>query len=223
MLNLKIEEARYNYCKQREMKLENIKIQKKIAEFWSWFLKNEPLLYYGTDHKDRRREVLCQISAELKKLNKHLVFELSPILEGELKEFIVSADGIKEAFHIVRQLIKYAPKHPNWVFIAFRPRLACNDLTISMGAIDFSYDDLFFRYVQTDKEFGIELNVRNFNQTIWEKNALFILLDALIGEYDAATEIDWVEWTVLDETQAEELFPFVELRKLVDERKQKRV
>lgn len=216
-------EARYNYCKQREMKLENIKIQKRIAEFWSWFLKNEPLLYYGTEDKDRRGDVLCKVSEQLKRLNKHLVFELSPILEGELKEFIVSADGIKEAFHIVRQLIRYAPKHPNWAFIAFRPRLACNDLTISMGSIDFSYDDLFFRYVQTDKEFGIELNVRNFNETIWEKNALFILLDALIGEYDAATEIDWVEWTVLDETAAEELFPFVELRKLVDERKQKRV
>jgi len=205
------------------MKLENIKTQKRIAEFWNWFLNNEPLLYYGTEHKDKRREVLCQISEQLKKLNKHLVFELSPILEGELKEFIVSADGIKEAFKVVSQLIRYAPKHPNWQFIAFRPRLESNDLSISMGAIDFSYDDLFFRYVQTDKEFGIELNVRNFNQTVWEKNALFILLDALIGEYDAATEIDWVEWTVLDETQADELFPFVELRKLVDERKRKRV
>lgn len=204
------------------MQLENIKTQKRIAEFWHWFLKNEPLLYYGTENKERRVEVLHQISEELKKLNKHLVFELSPILEGEVKEFIVSADGIKEAFKTVRQLIRYAPKHPNWQFVAFRPRLESNDLTISMGAIDFSYDDLFFRYVLTDNEFGIELNVRNFNQTVWEKNALFILLDALIGEYDAATEIDWVEWTTLDETEAAELCPFVELRDLVDKRKKKR-
>lgn len=204
------------------MQLENIRTQKKIAQFWSWFLKNEPLLYYGTEHKDRRNEVLQQISQQLKKLNKHLVFELSPILDGELKEFIVSADGIKEAFKIVQQLIQYAPKHPNWAFIPFRPRLESDDLSITMGTIDFSYQDLFFRYVQTDKEFGIELNVRNFNQTVWEKNALFILLDALIGEYDAATEIDWVEWTVLDENEADELFPFVELRNLVDERKQRR-
>ena len=204
------------------MQLENIIIQKKIAEFWDWFLKNEPLLYYRTEHKAERVDVLFQINEQLKKLNKHLVFELSPIQEGEFKEFIVSADGIKEAFRTVRLLIRYAPKHPNWRFIAFRPRLESNELSISMGTIDFSYDDLFFRYVLTDNEFGIELNVRNFKQTAWEKNALFILLDALIGEYDAATEIDWVEWTVLDEKEESELFPFVELRSLVDERKKKR-
>ena len=204
------------------MQLENIKVQKKIAEFWSWFLKNEPLLYYGTEHKDERTDVLFQINEQLKKINKHLVFELSPILEGEFKEFIVSADGIKEAFNPVRLLIRYAPKHLNWHFIAFRPRLESNELSVSMGTIDFSYKDLFFRYVLTENEFGIELNVRNFKQTAWEKNALFILLDALIGEYDAATEIDWVEWTVLDEKEEDELFPFVELRNLVDERKKKR-
>ena len=40
--------------------------------------------------------------------------------------------------------------------------------------------------------------------------------------YDAVTEIDWVEWVELDEQKEEELFPFVELRKLVDARKEKR-
>jgi len=53
-------------------------------------------------------------------------------------------------------------------------------------------------------------------------NALFVLLDSLVGEYDAVTEIDWLEWVELDEQEEEELFPFVELRKLVDERKEKR-
>lgn len=204
------------------MKLENIKQHAKIAKFWDWFLKNEPLLYYGTEHPSNRIDIIEKISLRLKDLNKYLVFELSPIKEGEYKELIISADGIKEAFSTVLQVVKYAPKHKNWRFTAFRPRMESDDLSISTGLIDFSYNDLFFRYVLTDKEFGVELNIRNFKYTDWEKNALFVLLDSLVGEYDAVTEIDWLEWVVLDEQEEEALFPFVELRKLVDERKEKR-
>lgn len=204
------------------MKLENIKQQAKIAKFWDWFLKNEPLFYYGTEHPRNRIDIVEKITDQLKSLNQYLVFELSPIKEGEYKEFIISADGIKEAFAAVLEVVKYAPKHKNWRFIAFRPRMESDDLSISTGLIDFSYNDLFFRYVLTDKEFGVELNIRNFKYTDWEKNALFVLLDSLVGEYDAVTEIDWLEWVELDEQEEEELFPFVELRKLVDERKEKR-
>ncbi len=204
------------------MQLENIQNQKQIAQFWAWFIANEPILYYGTENIVHRREILEEVSKQLKAINKHLVFELSPIREGEFKEFIISADGIEEVFPIVIQLIKFAPNHKNWQFTAFRPRMESNDLSISTGLIDFSYNDLFFRYVLTDKEFGVELNVRNFNQTDWEKNALFILLDALIGEYDAVTQLDWVEWIELDEQKEAELFPFVELRNIVDERKKRR-
>lgn len=204
------------------MQLENIQIQKQIAQFWAWFIANEPILYYGTENPEHRMEILEEVSKQLKKINKHLVFEMSPIRVGEFKDFIISADGIEEAFSTVIQLNKYAPKHKNWRFTAFRPRMESTDLSISMGLIDFSYNDLFFRYVLTDKEFGVELNVRNFKHTDWEKNALFILLDALIGEYDAVRELDWVEWTELDEQEEEELFPFVELRSIVDERKKKR-
>jgi len=204
------------------MQSEDLQKKKQIAQFWAWFIANEPLMYYGTENPAHRMEILEEVSKKLKYLNKHLVFELSPIREGEYKEFIISADGIEEAFSIVIDLIKYAPKHQNWQFTAFRPRMESNDLSISMGLIDFSYKDLFFRYVLTDKEFGVELNVRNFKQTDWEKNALFILIDALIGEYDAVTQLDWVEWVVLDEQEEDNLFPFVELRKIVDERKKKR-
>ena len=204
------------------MRLEMVQLQKSIAEFWSWFLKNEPFLYYGTENEKDRVEILETLSKQLKKFNKHLVFELSPIREKEFKELVISADGIKEAFSSVTQLIKYAPKHPHWVFTGFRPRMESDDISISMGSIDFSYDDLFFRYVLTDTEFGVELNIRNFKYTDWEKNALFILLDALIGEYDAVNEIDWVEWVALKEEECDSLFPFVELRNLIDERKNKR-
>ncbi|MEM6317830.1 MAG: hypothetical protein AAF960_09170 [Bacteroidota bacterium] len=205
------------------MQLENKFLLRQIATFWQWFLDNEPRLYYGTENTTHRGEILSTVSDQLKKINKHLVFEMSPIREGEYKEFVISADGIKEAFQTVQMLTRYAPEHPNWQFIAFRPRLESTDLSISFGDFDFSYKDLFFRYVLTDNEFGVELNVRNFQYTDWEKNALFILLDALVGEYDAVNEIDWVEWEALKEEEEEHLFPFVELRKLVDERKRKRL
>ena len=47
-------------------------------------------------------------------------------------------------------------------------------------------------------------------------------MDALLGEYDAVMKIDQVNWIKLDEANKENLFPFIQLRNLIDERKKKK-
>jgi len=48
------------------------------------------------------------------------------------------------------------------------------------------------------------------------QNAIYLLLDNLIGEEDVAKKIDWIEWVSLDEELKDSLLPLIELRQLVD-------
>jgi hypothetical protein len=66
---------------------------------------------------------------------------------------------------------------------------------------------------------GIELNIRNYNGNPHMQNAIYILLDALLGEYDVTMEIDWIDWAELDEENLDNLLPLIELRSIIDNRK----
>jgi hypothetical protein len=53
-------------------------------------------------------------------------------------------------------------------------------------------------------------------------NAIYVLLDGLIGEYDMETKISWIERKELDETKLDSLHRIVELRDIVDNLKKKK-
>lgn len=196
--------------------------EKAIKNFWGWFMKNEHLFYFGTDNEAERETLFNQVSAQLKALNETIVYEFSPIRKDNTKEFCISADGMKDAFDDVKEILNFAPKHEHWEFTAFRQRIPNESLVIKMGAIQIGYDDIYFRCGEQEGEFGIELNIRDYTESGREQNAILILLDALIGEYDAVMEIDFVDWKKLDESKKENYLPFVALRRIIDERKMNR-
>ena len=169
----------------------------------------------------KRLMVFEKLRNKLKVINENLTFAISPIKEGELRSLVISADGMKAGFEAVLDLVKVAPDHPNWKIISFRERLNKDNLSINFGGYNIGYDDIYFRYVN-EEEFGVELNIRNYKSTGKEQNAIYILLDTLLGEYDTVTEIDWIEWVALDENNIDNLYPLIELRKLIDQKKEDR-
>ena len=56
--------------------------------------------------------------------------------------------------------------------------------------------------------------------TLYE--AVYILLDGLIGEYDMETKISWIERKKLDESKADSLYKIIKLRDIVDELSRKK-
>ncbi len=191
----------------------------RVEEFWNWFITNEHTFYYGTEEDSLRDELFAELRTKIREINSDLTFEFTPILEGELKQLTISADGIKEAFPVVIDLINKAPKHPHWEFIAFRQRVDSTNLVIEMGDVKMEMSDIYFRFAEVDDTLGLELNIRDFKNSEQEKLAVFILLDSLIGEYDVVTQVGWIEWVALEEEKTETLSPFVRLRDLVDRRK----
>ena len=188
-------------------------------DFWKWFAKNEKFIYENVENKDKQEKLFDDISSRLHKIDENLVFEFSPIHENNIREFSISADGIKESFPAVENLIAKSPKIKNWQFNAFRQRVPGDDLTLDFGKFKIGYDDIYFRHSTSNNELGIELNIRNYDESAQMQNAIYVLLDGLLGEYDVTMNIDWIEWVKLDENNIENLDKLTELRYLIDSRK----
>ncbi|WP_435254905.1 hypothetical protein [Tenacibaculum sp. A30] len=194
--------------------------QPKEDKFWSWFSKNQETYYNEIENLEIREKIFNDLSSELKKVHQDLVFEFSPIHENGIREFTVSAEGIKELFPTVEKLIERAPKIENWQFNAFRQRIPGDEFEIQYGDFKIGYSDIYFRYVDGEYgKLGIELNIRDYNGNGQTQNAIYILLDGLIGEYDITMGIDWIEWVKLDESNIENLNPITSLRTLIDQKK----
>ncbi len=193
--------------------------QSKEEKFWNWFTKNQETYFKEIENLEIREQIFNNLSTELKKVQNDLVFEFSPIHENGIREFTVSADGIKENFPSVTNLIEKAPEIENWQFNAFRQRIPGDEIGLNFGDFKISYDDLFFRYQEVDGELGVELNIRDYNGEGMKQNAVYILLDNLLGEYDTTVSIGWIDWEKLDESKLDEMIPIIKLRDLIDKRK----
>ncbi|MBK9247971.1 MAG: hypothetical protein IPM69_07640 [Ignavibacteria bacterium] len=189
---------------------QNIKDKDRL--FWEWFVENQ-IDYY----KDGVDEFLFdRLGYQLNEIDPNLTFEFSPIHDNGIKEFVISAGGLKVSFPSVKRLVEKAPKITNWEIIAFRQRLPLEYDSVKYGDLDLSYDDIYFRYSNESDKIGVELNIMNYSDVTEFNQAIYLLLDGLLGEYDVETKLSWIQRKVLDETQIENLFRFVELRDLVD-------
>ena len=190
--------------------------ESKEEKFWNWFEKNQETYYSEIENLEIREKIFNELSKNLKKINEDLVFEFSPIHENNVREFTISAEGMKELFPIVEKLIEKAPKLKNWKFNAFRQRIPGDEFEIQYGDLKISYSDIYYRSENDNGKLGIELNIKNYDDEAQTQNAIYILLDGLIGEYDVTTKIGWIEWVKLNENEMENLKPIIELRNEID-------
>ena len=191
----------------------------KEDKFWKWFQKNEEIFYNQIENLEVRESLFMDLSKSLSKVHSSFAYEFSPIQANGLREMMISAEGDRKLFPTVEQLILKAPVLNNWKFIAFRQRVKGDEFSIEYGGIKIGYCDLYFRFFEQKDQLGIELNIKNFDNKGQTQDAIYILLDGLLGEYDVTTKIDWIDWVKLDENNIENLSPIVELRTLIDRRK----
>ena len=187
--------------------------------FWNWFKKNEQYIYDNIDNKELQSELYEKVSNELGKVDSNLVFNSSPILKNGKREFTISADGLKESFVSVEKLVKQSPKFKNWNIIAFRQRIDNDNLGVRYNDYEISYDDLYYKSSMNEDLYGIDLYIKNFDGSGQMQNTIYILLDALLGEYDTTMRIDWIEWHELSYENKSHLKKIVDLRKEIDNRK----
>lgn len=184
----------------------------KQETFWDWFSKNNKTYFYFEQNQD---VLFLNLKRELNKIHKDLVFEFSPILEGGIREFVISADGIKSIFPIVLDLVSKAPKLNNWKIIAFRqPRAGITQINYDNLVIKF--EDVFFRFAKDNGLIALELNIRGFYEAPEWAGATFILLDSILGEYHTEMSLSRIDKRPLNEAELSNLFPITALPQIIE-------
>jgi hypothetical protein len=182
------------------------------AVFWQWFTANEAQLF---DFEGRQEKIFRSLSIELRKVHSSLVFEFSVKRDGK-RDFVISADGIRDAIPVVARLVKAAPPLPRWHFIAFRPRKQLSKI-VWEGA-ELSPEETYCLANQRDSAIDVTLYLpdRVFGNGQAHLALGFLMLDCTLGEYDVATKLGTIEMQEVSKAGAAQLLPLSELADLVD-------
>jgi hypothetical protein len=181
--------------------------------FWSWFENSHGRLQWNTD--DEREAVLDEILEVLHEYSTGLWFEIGGHPEGP-KELIISAEGDSDYFAEVVSLIAQAPKLDGWKFIAFKPPQGF-EFTTTYEDVHVDPAQCWFLPLDSSsdpKSLGLRVAVADFNENKAKAftTAVYLVLDAGLGELRAGTCINYIEVVAVPSNPQDE--GFIELTEL---------
>lgn len=196
-------------------------MQNKESIFWNWFVKhNED--YLNIDHSERKDELLDELLSVLQNYCDKLFFQL--VSNEEKKQLIITADGQREFFSKVTDLVNAAPPVAPWEIIAFKPQLGTNFCTQYEG-IFLDPTKLLFLPLESaasSRELGIRVYIDNAdfheNKQAYH-NGVYQLVDSLLGEQYAALNIDYIDVDQLPKIHDMGLIPLSDLQEYIEWRK----
>jgi hypothetical protein len=156
-------------------------------DFWKWFVRHESELFeFGTESAAEREKVFDALARELRKIDPDLTFEFGP--KESVREFVVSAGGIKRAFPAVVSVVTSAPSLDRWIVMAFRPPRALGVVELGGARVDPS--DVQFLLVDNGRIAGILLFIPGFRRDDTNLRQIgYLLLDSALGEFDVETRL----------------------------------
>ena len=190
------------------------KRESKEETFWQWFEQNSSRLFAFEADQDR---VFGELKTALGKVHRGLTFEFGPVRDGR-REFIVSADGIRDRFPAVKSLVAAAPALAQWTVIPFRPPKSL-DMVIEYHGQRLGADDVWFKAEDDGVRIGLTLHVRGLTEENKQSlaGAAFLLLDCALGEFAVETRVGFIEWSGLpDDPAAAGLQPLRSIRDVFD-------
>lgn len=159
------------------------------VDFWKWFQKNETSLF---DFERDQARVFDRLVAELHKVHPDLTFEFGPKENGR-REFVISADGIREAFPKVESLASSAPALPRWKVVKFRPRrdpfdIQYKGITVKASSVSVAIHPGGEKPALTVFVPGYSALERKTFGSI-----AYLFLDQSLGEFDVETRVGSVD------------------------------
>jgi hypothetical protein len=186
----------------------------KAEEFWRWFVRHQAEMF---DFESDQERIFDELSEELQKLDPGLTFEFGPKdspREG-IREFVVSADGIKRTFPAVEALVAAAPALERWQVTAFRPRR--EPCVVELGDKRVDPEDVQFSLLDNGKMVGIYLFIPGFRDDDDDlKRIGYLLLDSSLGEYDVETRVGPVNMLPRETPTDGDRYPLAQLPALFD-------
>lgn len=194
---------------------------KKIDEFWNWFKKNQDD-YFNLDpsNMDELNRLFDILQQQLSVIHEKLVFEFSAALNNGKREFILSADGIRNAFPDLLYLYKRSPNFDNFIIIPFKQGFVGDPQIEFNNGFTLSWDKIMFKSEKTPEGLSIDFYIKDYDESDGNFGVgLAILLDSYLGEYDAVMQIRHVTLHKLNPKDKKKLLEFKELKQIVENHK----
>lgn len=193
----------------------NSKAKNRYEAFWKWFELKETEYF---EFEKNQAELFDSLDSKLSSIHPNITFVFSEAKDGK-RDFIVSANGAKEAFIDVRELVRASPKLSKWNVIAFRPRL--NPMvSVAFKGLIVEPDDIMVKYNYNKENNLIDLVLYIKKYKAKDKRflgAALIMLDNALGESDAKTKIGTIELKkFIQQPESKNIVPLKELPKIVD-------
>jgi len=162
--------------------------------FWNWFEQNQNKLFNFEQNQDK---IFNELTLQLHKIDPNLTFEFGPINNNK-RDFVISADGIRNTFPFVESLFKTKPVLSQWNIIKFRPRrdvfnqIKYNNLTVKP-------EDVYYIIERDNDKIGLNIFIKNYNKNDERFLAcIFLFLDNSLGEYDTETKVGFIKYYPLE-------------------------
>lgn len=168
--------------------------QGSTETFWRWFTEN--CSRFRTMQTSSREELLDEIMDNLHQIDEGLFFEVSEPQDG-ICDFVITAEGRKELFALVDQVVAAAPSLQGWTFTALRPPMGFS-FAIDYGNVHLDPDELWFLPLSAgndEEHLGVQIGIPKLKKRDEEEalSASYILLDTGLGERRSAEAIEHVE------------------------------
>ena len=198
----------------------------KTEQFWQGFTDhNEQLIALGDLEEKERAELENALQYQLTKYHDGLAYEMGDAgANGRTLTF--TAEGDTDLFRYVVELVDAAPDLDWWDFVAFKQPMG-TELKVRFDKMLFDTRKMYFQQLECEEEpemLGLRVAVEHGERQDEDfQVGVYVTLEALIGEFDCATMVGYMETVPLpDEPFKAGFQPLDDLPKFVEWFKRKR-
>lgn len=197
-------------------------MKKQIDEFWKWFVKNEKRFW--NYNEENSHELLAELQQQLSFINHDdstVALEFAEIIDT-IKRLEISADGVKELFDPIIELVEAAPELSNWEFVAFR-QPAPIPFTLKYDDMEFDTSRMYFLpYEDEEGNLNLAIYGENFKQyREKDENAFYhyglTTIDNVIGEYDCVMRVHSYDFLDVSEIGDDDVYALENLPDFIDD------
>ena len=197
----------------------------KTEVFWQWFTDHNEQLIMLNDLDEKERTALeTALQQQLTAYCDGLTYEMgAPTASGRTLTF--TAEGDTDLFRFVVELVDAAPDLDWWEFVAFKQPMG-TELRVRFDRYMFDTRKMYFEQLECEEEpdmLGLRVAVDGPHEDEDFQVGVYVTLEALLGEFDCATLLGYVETVPLPAEPFKSGFqPLDDLPRFADWFKQKR-
>ena len=167
----------------------------KTEVFWQWFTDHNEQLVMLNDLNEKERTALeTALQQQLTAYCDGLTYEMgAPTANGRTLTF--TAEGDTDLFRYVVELVDAAPDLDWWEFIAFKQPMG-TELKVRFDRYLFDTRKMHFEQLECEEEpdmLGLRIAVDGPHEDEDFQVGVYVTLEALLGEFDCATLLGYVE------------------------------